>query len=161
MRAEIGRAAYEIPGAARRGVPERMAVARWEWWFPRPNAMTASFLTLRAERPTGPPSRRWEQVHLMDIFDLVLAPDTTDRYAPIAETARGLWGVPSWMQDREVPDLSEYLLEARGFPGGLNLPTAAEYRAARRASAGPAGLDDWLADVPVTAGSSDDWLSPL
>lgn len=157
MRAEVGRAAYEIPGAVRRGVPERMAVARWEWWFPRPNAMTASFLTLRAERPTGPPARRWESVHLLDIFDLGFDPTDPRRFAAAADNARGLWGVPSWMQAHDLPDFSGFLLRERGFAGGLTLPTTAEYRAARRSTA--ISADDWL--TPTDDGSSDDWLAPL
>lgn len=150
MRATVGRAAYSIPGALRNQVPDRMAVARWQWWFPRARSCAPAFLSLQAERPTGPHTARWEQVHLLDQFDLEFAPDDPAAGQSLLSNARGLWGAPSWLRQDSPPDLSQLLLDRVGLADPIRLPSAGQYAiAGHRSGDHGSGFDD------------DDWLSEL
>ncbi len=130
-RATVGRAAYAMPGSLRNQVPQRMAVARWQWWFPQARSCAPAFLTLQAQRPTGPHTDRWEQVHLLDPFDLEFAPRDPEISQQLLRNSRGLWGAPSWLRDQEPPDFSQVLLHRAGLAAPIQLPTARQYRAAR------------------------------
>ncbi|MEJ7648688.1 MAG: hypothetical protein WKF57_06605 [Nakamurella sp.] len=160
IRATVGRSAYELPGAVRRGVPDRMAVARWEWWFPALHQASAGFTSLEAVRPTGPPADRWEQVGLLDPFSLEFDPPDPTVSRALIDNARHLYGVPSWLRHPEPPDFSSALLRRAGLTEAPRMPDAGSIRRHRQATnfrgLGTAatdgadrdkGIDDDLSDI--------------
>ena len=103
LRSAVGRAALGTADAVRRGVPRRMAVARWQEWFPAARSCSTAFLTLAASRPTGPHTQRWQPVNLLDPFDLEFAPADPDAGQPLIRNSRHLLGVPAWMRENTPP----------------------------------------------------------
>ena len=75
IRTQVARAAHQVPGSAEARVPERMAAARWQWWFPASRTGSAAFRTLQCVRPTGTAADRWDTVDLLDPADLRAPPD--------------------------------------------------------------------------------------
>jgi hypothetical protein len=102
VRKNVARAAHQVPDAIARRVPERMAAARWDWWFPQSRAGSPAFQRLRCIRPTGPADDRWDTVGLLDPADL-LAPagyDTDTSAATAVANCAALLGVPHWLRER-------------------------------------------------------------
>jgi len=114
IRAQVARAAHHAPAGHR--VAERMAAARWQWWFPASRHGSPAFRTLRCVRPTGTTTGdRWQPVHLLDPADLPAPADTTGDAAAIANSA-ALLGVPHWLRDRHPPvDFDQVLLRRAGI----------------------------------------------
>ncbi len=96
IRTEVAKAAYQN-GGARAGVPERMAVARWRWWFPEPGCTSSAFQVLECLRPTGPWNDRWEVVALLDPTDLEFEPADPDAAMALIRNSWDLSGLPHWL----------------------------------------------------------------
>lgn len=115
----LGRVAdvvYEKTGAARLRIPERIAVASWREWFPAPNCASESFLMLRCQRPTGPPTARWEPVSLLDPRDMLFTPGDPHAATAALRNMNALWGTPHWLRDPgQAPDLTRTLFRKAGI----------------------------------------------
>ncbi len=103
LRKMVAGAARDFPGVDFDRVASRMFVASWRDWFPNPNEVSRSFLTLDAQRPTGPTvDTRWEPASALDVFDLPFSPNPRrpewDPFAVIRNTA-SLLGQPHWLRD--------------------------------------------------------------
>lgn len=97
IRTEVAAAAYEN-GGARAGVPERMAIARWRWFFPEPGSTSTAFQILECLRPTGTWHDRWEIVALLDPTDLIFEPDDPDAATALIRNSWDLAGLPHWLK---------------------------------------------------------------
>lgn len=127
LRTAVAAAAYEFPGAVRRRVPERMAVARWRDWFPAPLAATRGFRVLAAESPTGPAGDRWRPVSLLDPVELPFDPADPVAATAVLRNTAGVAGVPHWLRDGVVGvDVAGVLRGRAGFASGA--PVAAVAR---------------------------------
>jgi len=123
LRRIVSQAATSSMDVALAGVGQRMAVARWEDWFPSLGQVSTAFMALRAERPTGPErsgsdgadGSRWEPVDLLDPFDLT-AVDTNENGRPeVLVNADLLFGLPHWLRKGSGQDLRPMVLDRAGF----------------------------------------------
>ena len=113
---QVSKVVMEFPGTAGDRVASRIAVARWEDWFPAAHQAADSFVTLDAVRPTGPPGARWEPVSLLDPFDLEFAPHRPEQMTAVIENSSMLLGVPHWLRRAEdAPPLWPLLMEEAGL----------------------------------------------
>ena len=102
VRRVLDDAATANPDRVRARIAERLAFARCRDWFPAPGLAARSFLGLRATRPTGPPSERFEPVDLLDPFAVPFDPvDRVAALAPITNSG-SLWGVPHWLRPAPI-----------------------------------------------------------
>jgi hypothetical protein len=100
LRRAIADAIATRPGAAHGRLAERVALARWRWWFPDLGAAAPGFATLLAYRPTGPAGARWEPAHLLDVTDVVFDPSDAAEVTAVIGNSRLLAGTPYWVRDR-------------------------------------------------------------
>ena len=114
MKKSISRAAFKSMDRVRAGVDERMAIVRWDDWFPAPHHCTPEFLTFDVQRPTGPGDNRWEWASATDPFDVAGPKDPATAKAIIGN-ARLLYGLPHWLSDGPKPDVEHWLLRNSGF----------------------------------------------
>lgn len=125
IRAEVAVAAYEN-GGARAGVPERMAIARWRWFFPKPGCTSTAFQVLECLRPTGEWNNRWEVVALLDPTDLIFEPADPHAAAALIRNSWDLGGLPHWLKPAgHTTDFSAALIRRAGL---ANFPTIAPTR---------------------------------
>lgn len=133
VRKQVAKVVMEFPGTALDRVASRIAVARWEDWFPGRHEGTDAFVSLDAVRPTGPPGARWEPVSLLDPFDMEFAPHDPAAMEAVIANAGMLLGVPHWLRNAgEAPPLWPLLMEDAGFE---ELPVPPPSRAARSTGA--------------------------
>ena len=115
MRAQVARAAHQVPGSAGRRVPERMAAVRWRWWFPASRTGSHAFAALQCVRPTGPAGHRWQPVNLLDPAGLRAPAGDHGDAAAVANCA-ALLGVPHWLRQRHpATDFDQVLLRRAGI----------------------------------------------
>lgn len=113
---QVAKVVMEYPGTAADRVASRIAVARWEDWFPGPRLAGEGFVSLDAKRPTGPPGARWEPVSLLDPFDLEFAPHDEWAMRSVISSAGMLFGVPHWLRSAvDAPPLWPVLMEDVGL----------------------------------------------
>jgi hypothetical protein len=98
------------------GVPERMAFARWQDWFPAPGMVNPTFLGLSAQRPTGPPASRWEPADLLDPFSAPFSPPDPEKAKAVLANSNLLYGVPHWLKTGHGPDLDAVVRQRAGLP---------------------------------------------
>lgn len=79
-------------------VPRRLMVADWQDWFPARHEVGDDFDSLVVDRAVGGEGDRWQQVSLLDPFDLP-GPDGLPGATAILDNAHMLLGVPHWMRD--------------------------------------------------------------
>ena len=125
IRNEVAAAAYEN-GGARAGVPERMAIARWSWFFPKPGCTSTAFRVLECLRPTGPWNDRWETVALLDPTDLAFEPDNEHAATALIRNSWDLGGLPHWLRPAGHRHEFTAALVRRG--GLTNFPAIARSR---------------------------------
>jgi hypothetical protein len=118
VRHNVARAAQQVPGAVDKRVPQRMAAARWDWWFPQSRAGSPAFRNLTCIRPTGTADDRWDIV-LLDPADLLDRPgddaDASDTAAAAVANCAALLGVPHWLRERhQPPDFDQILRQRAG-----------------------------------------------
>lgn len=129
VRKQVAKVVMEFPGTALDRVASRIAVARWEDWFPGRHEGTDAFVSLDAVRPTGPPGARWEPVSLLDPFDMEFAPHRPEVMQAVIGNAGMLLGVPHWLRNAaDAPPLWPLLMEDAGLE---ELPVAPPSRAER------------------------------
>lgn len=117
IRTEIATAAYEN-GGARAGVPERMAIARWRWFFPEQGCTSSAFQVLECLRPTGPWNNRWEVVALLDPTDLIFDPADPNAATALIRNSWDLAGLPYWLTPGgHVTDFTAALIKRGGLTG--------------------------------------------
>lgn len=125
IRTEVAAAAYEN-GGARAGVPERMAIARWRWFFPEPGCTSTAFQVLECLRPTGAWSDRWEVVALLDPTDLIFEPADPKAATALIRNSWDLGGLPHWLKPAgHTTDFSAALIRRGGL---ADFPTIAPSR---------------------------------
>ncbi len=122
VRKQVAKVVAEFPGSGGDRVASRIAVARWEDWFPGGHEVSPGFVSLDAVRPTGPPrtpggsESRWEPVSLLDPFDLVFEPHDPAGMTAVVGNAGMLLGVPHWLRSADrAPLLWPLLMEDAGF----------------------------------------------
>lgn len=125
LRREIDAAIATRPDAAARRLAERIAVARWRWWFPSVGTATAGFQTLEAFRPTGTGEGRWQSAHLLDVTDVVFAPPDPAVFDATIANSLLLAGVPYWLRaqsahDHTAPDLAALVARRSGLATLIN-----------------------------------------
>ena len=126
---QVAKVVMEFPGTAADRVASRIAVARWEDWFPAAHEATEAFLSLDAVRPTGPPGARWEPVSLLDPFDMEFAPHRPEDMTSVIASAGMLLGVPHWLRNAgDAPLLWPLQVASVGFG---ELPVAPPSRVSR------------------------------
>lgn len=113
VRRAIARAATGSMDAVMQGVPERMALVRWEEWFPAPGMVAPGFASLSCWRPTGPGERAWERASALDPFEMACpgADPSCLGNVPL------VWGTPHWLRNGPAPDLTEVVLARAGMSG--------------------------------------------
>lgn len=117
IRTEVAAAAYEN-GGARAGVPERMAIARWRWFFPEPGCTSTAFQVLECLRPTGEWNNRWEVVALLDPTDLIFEPADPHAATALIRNSWDLAGLPYWLKPAgHVTDFTAALIKRGGLTG--------------------------------------------
>lgn len=104
-------------GPARR-LAERIAVARWSWWFPGPGLVHPSFVSLACHRPTGTAAGRWRRADLLDVIDVGFSP-ADDGPLDVLANAACVAGVPHWLRTGTgTLDVTGFALEHIGLAGG-------------------------------------------
>lgn len=97
---------------------ERIAVARWSWWFPDTNLVHPSFVSLACHRPTGAGAGRWQRADLLDVIDVGFSPAGTGHLEVLAN-AGFIAGVPHWLRpERTELDVTAFALDRLGIAGG-------------------------------------------
>jgi len=111
------------PGSAKDRTASRMAVARWQDWFPELGVYSEAFTTLTAHRPTGASERPWSSVDLLDPFE-VPAPADTDRLRAVIANSWALAGTPDILIPDRAPglDLVPMAQESLGLRSDLTPP---------------------------------------
>lgn len=99
LREEIRLALASKTNTVHYQVNERMAVAKWRWWFPDTHMATDGFTNLLACRPTGSGSDLWEPVELLNPDQVVFDPRDPEQITKIIENSRLLAGVPKMLRD--------------------------------------------------------------
>lgn len=99
LREEIRLALASKTNTVHYQVNERMAVAKWRWWFPDTHMATDGFTNLLACRPTGSGSDLWEPVELLNPDQMVFDPRDPEQITKIIENSRLLAGVPKMLRD--------------------------------------------------------------
>ena len=125
IRTEVAVAAYEN-GGARAGVPERMAIARWRWFFPEPGCTSTAFQVLECLRPTGKWDDRWEVVALLDPTDLAFEPTDPATATALIRNSWDLAGMPHWLKPADHVTNFDDAIDIRG--GLTDFPTTAPSR---------------------------------
>ncbi|OCI32916.1 hypothetical protein [Oerskovia enterophila] len=113
VRAAVSNAVKHFPGTARTGwTADRMAVVRWDEWFPARHHVRDEFFDLSAWRPTGPADERWQRVGLLDIFDVAFEPHPSHDPSLILAAKSYLPGVAHWLR-RDPPGVHLWPLVVR------------------------------------------------
>jgi hypothetical protein len=117
VRHAIAAAARQYPGVNFDRTAERMFVADWRTWFPAAGEAAPGFLTLEAERPTGPASSPWETASLLDPFDVVF--DAKNEKAALAalNNLSLVRSVPAWLRTGKAPTLWPHPIRELGYTG--------------------------------------------
>ncbi|WP_395656522.1 hypothetical protein [Nocardioides sp.] len=93
--------------------PERIGVATWREWFPRPSIASDRFARLVIDRPTGRTSL-WEECSLWEPDDLSLTARESDRLRSSIVNTALLAQTPWWLREKHHPaQLAADLLAAR------------------------------------------------
>ena len=105
VRREVAAAVRRYPGTASDRVAGRMAVVRWDEWFPAARTSADGVHNLVASRPTGPPtahavnaSRLWESAPLLDTSMVPFEPRIRSAMTAVAGNASLLGGTPHWLR---------------------------------------------------------------
>ncbi len=146
VRKAVRDATLEFRGPEHDPVRARMAVARWDDFFPGAGAVDLDRLTsLTAVRPTGNPALGddawWEEAGLLEPASVPFAP--SDPFAPLAviENARALRSTPRWLRDGRRPAFADQLLREGGFSAGVpRLAATLDGRARQDDREGAAGV---------------------
>ncbi|GAB3176027.1 hypothetical protein GCM10027059_50260 [Myceligenerans halotolerans] len=125
---EVAAAARRFPGTATDRVAARIAVARWQEWFPGAREVADGVRGLLATRPTGPPSaagdgesRLWEAVPLLDTGAVPFMPHERSSMTAVIDNASLLGGTPRWLRHWDsAPDLASHRL-AMLAPGSRSI----------------------------------------
>ena len=124
VRRAVREAALEFRGPEADPTRARMAVARWDDFFPAAGAVHACALTgLRAVTATGNlalgDDAWWEPRDLLDPASVPFVP--ADPIAPLAviENARAIRGTPRWLRSGPRPSIASDLLAGGGFGAGV------------------------------------------
>ena len=117
LRKVISEAVAARPDGPARRLGERIAVARWSWWFPEAGFVHPSFVSLACHRPTGTGAGRWERADLLDVIDVGYSAAGS---APldVLSNAQSVYGVPRWLRDGGSGlDVSGFALDLLGASG--------------------------------------------
>lgn len=138
----VAKVVRDFPGTGADRVAERIGVVSWSQWFPRKGAATAEMTRMEVDRPTGPPSDRWQRASLLDVVDLPLQEANPGALTAVIDNAAVLLGVPHWLRSgRTAPPLWPAVTGPVGWSGlpcpPLTRPGRA--RAPRGASIGVGG----------------------
>jgi len=119
LRRLLSAAIASRPEGVSRRLAERVAIVRWNWWFPSPLHVSPGFLTLEAHRPTGRGTDRWQPAHLLDVTDVEFRPPRPELHQAVIDNSAHLLGVPYWLRrDRHGFDIDRFMLEQAGLAGG-------------------------------------------
>lgn len=102
VRRDISRALREWRAPAHDPAKFRISVVQWQDWFPGPDLIDSSFLTLRVQRPTGQnPDDPWEAVDLLDPRQV---PTPTNEDLPRSLDMLAVQRFqPSWLAEGRTP----------------------------------------------------------
>ena len=108
------------PGRPGNRTAERMFVTEWKTLFPERHAVSADFLELTAQRPTGTApdgSVVWENASLLDTSTLP-TPSVSRDLQSVIHASAGLRLVPRHIRDaRKPPRLANIAVQRAGFDG--------------------------------------------
>lgn len=94
----IKAACAEFPGSSTDRVAARMGVATWREWFPGEGLVSEAFLTMRADRPTGPADAVWEVADFLEPHSVRFEAHADFDATAIMTNASLLAGVPHWLR---------------------------------------------------------------
>ena len=102
-------------GARRKRIPHRVAVARWQDWFPQVHHGSPDFYTLKCLRPTGSGDQLWQPAELLTENDVTYEPSDPRAARAVLRNLNGVWGVPHWLRDpSQAPDLMATMMRKAG-----------------------------------------------
>ncbi len=108
LRQEIEAALSERADTAWWRLRERVSIARWRWWFPAAQSVTAGFVPLVAYRPLGRGADLWQPVRLLDPMDMEFTPADPAALEAVVQNSRMLGGVPHWVRGRLIDEYGEF-----------------------------------------------------
>lgn len=117
VRRAVAAAARDNPGVDFDRTASRMFVADWRDWFPGAKTVNQSFLSLEAQRPTGPVGDPWETAFLLDPFDVQFEPRDEKRALAVIDNLSALRAEPSWLRNGRAPELWPLAIRDAGFSG--------------------------------------------
>lgn len=106
-------------------VEKRMAIVKWETWFPGPGLVSREFVPLRAKRYAAAQDD-WITVDLLDPYDV---PFEGAGSPEVEETSRNLndvFGTPWWCRTGPGVDFDAYLIKMTGFKKVLEIRAATD-----------------------------------
>ena len=100
-------------------VPKRVAVARWEDWFPGPGLASREFIGLRAWRCLDGTS--WSEADLLDPYYFPFALFDAPEVAQTLDNVALVLGAPHWLRKRSTrgDEFDDDVLDHAGFPDVL------------------------------------------
>ncbi|KQW45933.1 hypothetical protein ASC77_18630 [Nocardioides sp. Root1257] len=137
---EVGKAVRTFPGSSRDRTANRVGVATWREWFPRPHLATERFGWLEVDRPNGEASQ-WTRCRMWDPRQRPLADDTRVALRSVISAASILSQTPFWLRERHSPAVlsADLLRSAVGVPQDVDPLRDRSARRPTGASQGVAG----------------------
>lgn len=125
VRQSIANACRDNPGVNFDRTAARIFVADWRDWFPTTKQLAPGFLSLEAQRPTGPSGDLWEKASMLDPFDTPFEATDDGRARSVLDNLSLIRSVPPWLRTGRGPVLWPHPIKELGFTG-IPVPAPSE-----------------------------------
>jgi hypothetical protein len=125
LRQAIKRSSHSSRGRILAEVEERMAIVKWESWFPAKGLVSREFVRMRAQRYSAAEDE-WVDIDFLDPFDVTFPGADSSAVEETSRNLNDVFGTPWWCRTGPGFDFDTYLIGRAGFSKVLEISAATD-----------------------------------